>query len=77
MSRDNLLNDWLKKNGEKLKVAYSYMVVHKLDIASKTDILKALEATDPENANEEQAVMYSKMLQLFRNQFRKAAKEAL
>ena len=77
MIKDNLYKDWLKKNGEKLKIAYSYAVVNKLDITSKDDILKILKVTDPENANEEQVRIYSKMLQLFRIQFREVAKKSL
>ncbi len=70
MSDNKLSQDWLAKNGHKLKIVYSYAVVNKLDIKSKEDVLKALQATDPENANEEQAEIYSKMLQLFGNKLR-------
>ncbi len=69
--------DWLKKNGYKLKIAYSYAVVNKLDIKSKKDVLIILQATDPENAAEEQAVIYSKMLQLFGDKFRKTIEKRL
>lgn len=71
MADAKIPQDWLKKNGYKLKIIYSYAVVNKLNIKSKEDVLKALQATDPENANEEQAEIYSKMLQLFGNRFRK------
>ncbi len=77
MAEDKLLKDWLAKNGYKLKNAYSYAVVNKLDIKSKEDVLKALQATDPENANEEQAEIYSKMLQLFGGRFRKTIEKKL
>lgn len=63
--------EWLKNNGNKLKTAYSYAVIHKLDIKSKDDVLTILQATDPENATKEQVEIYSKMLQMFRERFRK------
>jgi len=69
--------DWLKNNGHKLKIVYSYAVVHKLNIKSKEDVLKILQAVDLENANEEQAEIYSKMLQLFGNRFRKTIEKRL
>ena len=69
--------DWLKKNGYKLKIVYSYAVVNKLNIKSKDDVLTALQATDPENANEEQAEIYSKMLQLFGSRFRKTIEKQI
>lgn len=69
--------DWLKKNGQKLKIAYSYAVVHKLDIKSKGDVLNILKNIDPGNANEQQAEIYSKMLQLFRDRFRKTIEKSL
>lgn len=75
--KSNQFSDWLKKNGYKLKIVYSYAVVNKLNIKSKKDVLKALEATDPENANEDQAEVYSKMLQLFGNRFRKTIEKSL
>jgi len=77
MDNKNLLKTWLEKNGDKLKIAYSYAVVNKLDIKSKEDVLKILVATDPENANEEQVNIYSKMLQLFGSKFRKRIEESL
>ncbi|MDO8618414.1 MAG: hypothetical protein Q7R49_00555 [Candidatus Daviesbacteria bacterium] len=77
MSESKIPEDWLKKNGYKLKIVYSYAVVNKLNIKSKEDVLKILQATDPENANEEQAEIYSKMLQLFGSRFRKTIEESL
>ncbi len=74
---NNKYSDWLKKNSYKLKIVYSYAVVNKLNIKSEEDVLKALQATDPENANEEQAKIYSKMLQLFGSRFRKTIEEGL
>lgn len=72
MSEDKLSKDWLKKNGYKLKNLYSYAVVNKLNIKSEKDVLEALKVVDPENANEESAKLFSKMLQLFALKFRKA-----
>lgn len=77
MTESKIPEDWLKKNGYKLKIVYSYAVVNKLNIKSKEDVLKILEASDPENANEEQAGIYSKMLQLFGNRFRKTIEKSL
>ena len=77
MIMTELSKDWLKKNGNKLKIVYSYAVVHKLNIKSKEDVLKILQVTDPENANKEQTEIYSKMLQLFRDRFRKTVGEVL
>lgn len=71
------LKGWLKKNGHKLKIAYSYAVDNKLNIESREDVWKILEEVDPENANEEQVNIYSKMLQLFRERFRETLKKAL
>lgn len=75
--KSNLSKDWLIKNGHKLKIVYSYAVVHKLNIKSKEDVLKILEVVDPENAIEEQAEVYSKMLQLFGSRFRKIIEEKI
>ena len=77
MDNKDLLKDWLKKNGHKLKMVYSYAVVNKLNIKDKEDVLKILKATDPENANEEQVEIYSKMLQLFGKRFRKTIEKGL
>lgn len=77
MTESKMPEDWLKKNGYKLKIVYSYAVVNKLNIKSKDDVLRALQATDPENANEEQVEIYSKMLQLFGNRFRKTIEKNL
>ena len=77
MSMVDLLKDWLKKNGHKLKIAYSFAVANKLNIESKQDVLKILQQVDPESANEKQAEMYSKMLQLFKERFRETLKKAL
>ena len=77
MDQSNSSKDWLKKNGYKLKIAYSYAVVNKLNIKSKEDVLKILKAVDPDNANDEQAEVYSKMLQLFGDRFRKTIEKGL
>ena len=76
MPENNDLKNWLKKNGHTLKISYSYAIVNKLNIASKEEVLKILQVTDPENANLEQAEIYSKMLQLFRGKFRKTIEKS-
>ena len=77
MTKNNELKDWLNKNGYKLKIVYSYAVVNKLNIKSKEDVLKALQATNPENASEDQVEIYSKMLQLFGNRLRETIEKNL
>ncbi len=77
MSGDKLTKEWVLKNGEKLKIIYSYAVVHKYDTRSEEDVLKILKAIDPENATPEQAATYCKMLQLFRKVFRDKVEENL
>jgi hypothetical protein len=77
MNEPKISKDWMNKNGYKLKIVYSYAVVNRLNIKSKGDVLKILQTVDPENANEEQAEIYSKMLQLFGKQFRKTIEENL
>ena len=77
MDERKSLKDWIKNNGHKLKTVYSYAVVHKLDIASTDDILIVLHMIYPENANREQAELYSRMMQLFRYRFRKTVEENL
>lgn len=70
MAESNVFKNWLKKNGHKLEIMYSYAVVNKLKIESREDVLKILREVDPEDANEEQIGMYSKMLLLFRRRLR-------
>lgn len=77
MSESNLSKDWLKKYGYKLKIVYSYAVVNKLKIKSIEDVLIILQAIEPENANREQAKIYSKMLQLLGDRFRKTVENKL
>lgn len=56
--------DWIEQNRGKLKNAYSYAVVNNLNVKSKEDVLKILKMIDPENANEEYAESFSKVLQI-------------
>ena len=77
MPENNDLKNWLKKNGHKLKIAYSYAVMTKLDIRSKVDVLKILQSIDPENANTEQVEIYSKILLLFKGRFRNSIEKRL
>ena len=62
---DKLSKDWIARNGQKLKEAYSFAVINKFNIKSERDVLKILKLIDPKNANEEYAKIFSKMLQLF------------
>lgn len=70
-------NDWLKKNGHKLKAVYSFAVVNKLNIKSQEDVLKILQVLDPENANVTSAKLFTKMLQLFALRFRKTIEKKI
>lgn len=62
---DKLSIEWVKKNGEKLKKAFNFAVDNKYDIRSVNDVIEVLKIVDPDNANAEHAVIFSKMLQLF------------
>ncbi len=75
MTKDTISKEWVVKNGYKLKVAYRYATIHKLNIMSKTDVLEILKVTDPDNENEEYADIFSKMLQLFDLKFKNTVKE--
>ena len=77
MNKSNFLKKWLETNGDKVKIAYSYAVTHELDITSQVDVLKVLQAVDPDNANKVQADLYSKIMQLFRDRFNKTADKVL
>ncbi len=72
MAENTLNKAWLRKNGYKLKIIYSFAVVNKLNIKSKDDVLEMLQVIDPKNANSDQVEIYSKMLQLFDNTFKKS-----
>lgn len=72
MINDMFSKDWIKQNGEKLKNAYSYAVVNNLNIKSKEDILRVLKVVDPENANDEYAEIFSKVLQIVGQTLKKA-----
>ena len=65
MTENRLSKDWLKKNGRKVINAYSIVAANKYDIKSTEDVIKVLKLIDPENANEEYAKEFSKILQLF------------
>lgn len=77
MMETQLSKGWLKKHGDKLKVVYSYAGVHNYDINSQADVLQILKVIDPDNVTEENAKLFSKMLQLFRIKFRKTIKKKL
>lgn len=65
MADYKLSKEWIKKNGEKIKEAYSSAGARGYDVSSKTDVLKLLEDIDPQNANEENAEIFSSILVLF------------
>lgn len=71
MSRNKLSKDWMRKNGNKLKLAYSYAVVNKYDLNSVEDVLEVLKKVYPEKATEGNAKIFSGMLQLFAEEVRK------
>lgn len=65
MEEYKLSKDWIKKNGDKIKEAYSSAKARGFDISSKAEVLKLLQIIDPLNANESSAEVFSKILQLF------------
>ena len=65
MTAYELSKEWIKKNGEKIKEAYSSATARGLDISSKWDVFELLKVIDPSNATEENAEIFSKVLQLF------------
>ena len=65
MNQYKLSKEWIKENSEKIKEAYSSASARGYDISSKADILKLLKIIDPPNANESNAAIFSKILQLF------------
>ncbi len=65
MAAYELSKEWIKKNGEKIKEAYSSATSRGLDIFSKADVFELLKIIDPVNATEENAEIFSKVLQLF------------
>ncbi|HUD45066.1 MAG TPA: hypothetical protein VMR41_05970 [Patescibacteria group bacterium] len=73
MAKYELSKDWSSKNSEKVKEAYLLVTdpKHKYSVESVDDVLKILIIVDPLNANEENAEIFSKMLQLFTKQMKK------
>ncbi|HUQ85074.1 MAG TPA: hypothetical protein VM077_02015 [Candidatus Limnocylindrales bacterium] len=65
MAKYELSKDWIKENASKIKQGYNIALVEKYDISLKEDVLKILEEVDHENASEENAIIFSKVLQLF------------
>jgi hypothetical protein len=59
------------ENGEKLKKAYSLVIVSNYDVKSEIDVLKIIKAVDPDSLTEEGIKLYSAALQLFRSQLNK------
>jgi hypothetical protein len=65
MKKHELLKEWIEKNGDKIKEAYSSASARNIDISSKEEVLKLLQIIDPQNADESNAEVLSKILQLF------------
>lgn len=65
MGKYKLTKDWIKENSGLLKKAYSVVKTQKYDLKSKTDVLEVLKVVDLNNATEENAKVFSKILQLF------------
>ncbi len=72
MEKYKLSKDWVKKNGDKVKRAHNLVITDGYDIKSTEDVLKIIRIIDPANANEENARVFSKILQLFANRMKKA-----
>ncbi len=69
--------NWLKKNGRKVMKGYSLAVANKYDITSTEDVVKILKVVDIDNANEEYAKEFSKMLQLFEKTVKKRLNQSI
>lgn len=65
MNKINLSKEWIRENSKIIKKAYSIAAVNKYDLKSKEISIKLLKEIDPENATEENAEIFSKILQLF------------
>lgn len=63
--RYELSKKWIEQHGEMIQRAYSIAQVNNWDVKSKENVLEILKVVDPENANEENADIFSKILQLF------------
>ncbi|GEM_PF-6626564 len=69
--------DWLSKNSKQLVRAYTIAKLKLYDVNSKETALKLLKIVDPEHATEENAELFSKMLQLFDKLAKKNLKKKL
>lgn len=65
MAKYELSKDWIKQNASKVKKGYNIALLYKYDIRSQEDALKILKILDPESVSEENAIIFSKVLQLF------------
>lgn len=65
MADYELSKEWIRKNGKKIKEAYSSASARGLDVSSEADVLELLKIIDPANATEKNAEIFSKILQLF------------
>lgn len=71
MEKYKLSPEWIQRNSEKIKRAYDIILLEKYDVTSVDDVLKVLQEIDSRNANEENAKIFSKVLQLFATQLKK------
>lgn len=75
MDKYELSKEWIRKNTDKIKKAYVFAVARKYDIKSEADVLEILKAIDPINATEENAKIFSGILQLFVQRLKNKTKQ--
>lgn len=75
MKRYELSKEWMQQNDVKIKQGYGISLAQNYDINSRDDVLKLLQIVDPENASEENAEIFSKILLLFEHQLGKALRK--
>ena len=70
MAKYELSKEWIRENGYKIKEAYLLITdpKNKYDTTSTSDVLEIMKIVDPENATNENAEIFSKVLQLFTKQ---------
>lgn len=70
MEKYELNQEWVKKNAEKVKFGHSLISSEKYDVNSLEDVLSVLKIVDPDNANEENAKVFSMILRMFGKQIK-------
>lgn len=71
MNSSLLFKDWLVKNSEKVKRAYTLIIENKYNIESEFDVLKVINIVDPESATKEGIELYSLAFRLVSSQLGK------